>query len=104
MGAHGVAEPLAELDREVPPPSARTSRSGPGPGARSARSASSPSQVRRWPAGSLRACSKIVSGAGIELKARNASRASGSRSRENPGCRSSAFSSEPKERIRSAIR
>ena len=57
-----------------------------------------------WPAGSLRASLKIVSGAGIELKARNASSASGSISREKPGWRSSALSSEAKETVPSATR
>jgi hypothetical protein len=46
----------------------------------------------------------MVSGAGIELKARKASSASRSISRENPGWRRSAFSSDPKERAPSATR
>ena len=51
------------------------------------------------PAGSLRASLKIVSGAGNELKARKASSAARSISRENPGCRSSAFNSEAKASV-----
>jgi hypothetical protein len=47
---------------------------------------------------------KIVSGEGIELKERNDSSACGSISRENPGWRSSALSSEAKETMPSATR
>ena len=49
------------------------------------------------PGGSLRASRKIESGAGTKLNARNASRASGSISREKSGWRSSAFSSDANE-------
>ena len=53
-------------------------------------------QAARRKLASLR---KIVSGAGTKLKARNASSASRSISREKPGWRRSALSSEPKERL-----
>jgi hypothetical protein len=46
----------------------------------------------------------MVSGEGMELKARNDSSASGSISREKPGWRSSALSSEAKETAPPATR
>ena len=57
-----------------------------------------------WPGDSLRTPEKIVSGAGIELKARKASSASRSTWRSKPGTLISAFSSDPKESVGPAIR
>ena len=77
MRADGVAEPRAQLLDQLGLVVVAQLERGPARAARSARSRVLPfSQTSRWPAGSLRVSRKIVSGAGIELKARNASSAS----------------------------
>ena len=94
---------LAQLDRRAASSGSPRTPLGaaPGAGARSAGSLTSPpspdEQVARRAACAPRA--KIVSGAGIELKARKAASASRSISREKPGCSSSAFSSEANESV-----
>ena len=83
----------------------RTSPAGTGAGRAYRLTVISPlSATSVWPGGSLRASLKIVSGEGIELKARNDSSASGSISRENPGWRSRALSSEANESWPAAAR
>ena len=87
-----VAQPRAQLldELRLVAVAQLASAAGPGRAYRSSETAPS-SQTRTWPAGSLRTSRKIEYGAGIELKARNASSASRSISP-----RGSARSSEAK--------
>ena len=101
MRAHGVAQPGAEALRSSSASSSpRSSSTGTGPG-RASRSISTPLSVQRsrWPAGSLRVSRKIEYGAGIELKARNASSASRSISPRGSARSSDANSSTPARRV-----